>query len=462
MPRPRKDGKPPARAVRIGRKRTTDTGKTWQVRAYDPTDGAPYGRVVYIRPGSDNPTSSVPADGESLDDVFERVERYLDQGVALAGTPTAADTDTSSRRDITALSALYLNWLRLGGRDAGYIANRKSLITKWIIPVIGTLLVANWGPEESARVIENARPNIGAARLNDLGSVLSGMRATAHRKRPGGRWLSPDENPLEGVSYGRSAGKQGASSKWVPPHRRPATDMVLKAIGSAGELGRWEWLPDAIGLSAFCASRQGELLGFRAVDVDLDAHDLDVNGAWATPPSGQRAGQGKVRVGHRKPHPKNGLRRTTPYLGSQHDMLRRRAALALGLPASTAVEALARLIRDERERRAAMTATGDWRDADVPSQEEAWLFPAEDGLPPSKEQFNDAWHVVRDAVQWTHTIPYRNLRHHAILWWKNNLPGIGWETLADWSGHDVRTLQGYYVIASEDATSRARPELAAL
>ena len=94
--------------------------------------------------------------------------------------------------------------------------------------------------------------------------------------------------------------------------------------------------------------------------------------------------------------------------------------------------------------------------------EEAWLFPTEDGRPPSKEQFNDAWHVVRDAIGWTITIPYRNLRHHVILWWKQHIDGAEWTTLADWSGHDVRTLQSYYLIASEDATARARPGLDSL
>jgi hypothetical protein len=97
--------------------------------------------------------------------------------------------------------------------------------------------------------------------------------------------------------------------------------------------------------------------------------------------------------------------------------------------------------------------------------EEPWLFPGEDELPPTGEQFNDAWHVVRDAVGWKKTIPYRNLRHHAVLWWKANLPqtdtdvATGWETIADWSGHDVRTLMAYYVIPSEEATKRTRGRL---
>ncbi|MCU1607068.1 MAG: hypothetical protein JWP46_3533, partial [Modestobacter sp.] len=110
------------------------------------------------------------------------------------------------------------------GRDPDYIANRKSLLNVWVRPVIGDLLVTNWDSHASLQVIDNARPNLSAARLQDLGSTLSGLRATAHRKRAGGRWLSPDEDPLEEVSYTKGSGKQGASSKWVPPHKRPDTD----------------------------------------------------------------------------------------------------------------------------------------------------------------------------------------------------------------------------------------------
>jgi hypothetical protein len=37
--------------------------------------------------------------------------------------------------------------------------------------------------------------------------------------------------------------------------------------------------------------------------------------------------------------------------------------------------------------------------------EEPWLFPGEDGPPPTGEQLNDAWHVVRDTVGWRKPIP---------------------------------------------------------
>jgi hypothetical protein len=169
-------------------------------------------------------------------------------------------------------------------------------------------------------------------------------------------------------------------------------------------------------------------------------------------------------VGHGKGQPDR-MRRITPYVGSMHAMYLRRVAIAFGMPEDTDAEVLATPVDDERKRRAELTANGDWRDAVIPAMQEPWLFPAEDGVPPTGEQFNDAWHVVRDAVGWTKTIPYRTLRHHAVLWWKAKLPksdtqdATDLDTIADWSGHDVGTLLAYCVIPSEEATKKARSRL---
>lgn len=449
MPRPRKDGRPAQPALRVGKERVTDGGRTWRLRAYGPTPENPHGRVVRLVPGTGRPTSNVPVDGQSLDDLFDQTERWLDQSVSLDACPS---TTGSGRRDINALADLYLAELAAKGRDDAYIAGRRSILNKWVLPRIGEVLVRGWSPEHNDAVITPARSAVSPARVEDIGSTLSGLRATAHRKRPGGRWLALDENPLEGVEYTRRATREKTNRNYVPPSKRPATGMVEKAIIAARELGRWPWLSDAISVSGFCAPRQAELLGLRAVDVDLVERELDINGVWCTPPSGQRAGQGKTRSGHRKPHPKNKLGRTTPYRGSQHDMLRQRCAVALGLDPDTDEQTVVERIEAERARRAAKT--GDYRDAKVPPQDELWLFPGEDGVPPTKEQFNDAWHVVRDAVGWPTYIPYRNLRHHAALWWRDQ--GLDWEQIAEYDGHDVRTLMAFYVRPADDGRVKAR------
>ena len=83
MARPRKDGKPAARAVRTGRERRTESGRSWRIRAYAATAGAPYGRVVFIHPDTGKPTSGVPEEGQTLDEKFDQIERWLDQNVAI-------------------------------------------------------------------------------------------------------------------------------------------------------------------------------------------------------------------------------------------------------------------------------------------------------------------------------------------------------------------------------------------
>jgi hypothetical protein len=78
-------------------------------------------------------------------------------------------------------------------------------------------------------------------------------------------------------------------------------------------------------------------------------------------------------------------------------------------------------------------------------------------VPAHREQFNDAWHVIRDGCAWPRAIPYKNLRHHSALWWRTQ--GFAWETIAAWDGHDVQTLMAYYLVASEEATKKARTTL---
>jgi hypothetical protein len=79
MARPRKDGKRSATAARVGKPRPTGTGGTWQVRAYKPTPGAPHGRVSYRHPETGKQTSAVPTTDETIDDVFDYIEKSLDQ-----------------------------------------------------------------------------------------------------------------------------------------------------------------------------------------------------------------------------------------------------------------------------------------------------------------------------------------------------------------------------------------------
>jgi hypothetical protein len=104
------------------------------------------------------------------------------------------------RRDVRALSEMYLHYLRLRERDGDYIDNRTSILRKWILPMIGSALVTDWCSEHGQSVVKKARAcRLSPPRVADFGSTLSGMRMTAWRRRPGGRWRSRDEIPMQDV-----------------------------------------------------------------------------------------------------------------------------------------------------------------------------------------------------------------------------------------------------------------------
>ena len=451
MPRPRKDGQPPRPAKFVGKRRTTAGGKGWNVRAYEstPTNGA---RIDYIPPGEERKTSRKVKDHEDLFDLFRQFERMADRQIA----PPRETTRDGVRRDMTALGRLYLDHLRALGRSDGYIANRSCIINRWIVPTIGSVLVTDWSTEHSLAVFNAAIGNVGPSRVNDIRSTLSGMRAAAHRKRPGGRWLDPAEDPLEDTSFGTGAPKTtGQDRRYVPVHLRPSEEAVKAAIRAAGNVRTFVWMPRIIQVASFEAARLGEQLGLRAIDVDFDFRNLDINGSWAV--ARKAEDQAAPRRRYRK-ETKNRTRRSTPFAESRRADLLVDCRRALGLPEDTSEADVVAAIQSERARRALLTRSGDWRDYEEDPAKEPWLFPDESGVPPTKERFNAEWRKVRDAAGWAVRIPYKNLRHHAIQRW-HRLLGLDYEDIAPWSGHDYRTLEAYYRIPSQDAASRARSVL---
>lgn len=429
MGRKRLDDKPASTAVRIGKTRPWLEGaRSHAIRAYGPTPSCPTGRVVFPDLETGKKSSARPdrKANQTLDELFDSIERHLDLKVVVSMNvpPETATVDApaGTRRDIRALGERYIAHLKACGRDDAYIKGRESILGKWVYPVVGDLLVQQWGPTESWKVIRRVWNESGSRwRARDTGSTLSGLRATAQRMERGVRWMDPNENPLEGVSYEVRPDVQGASPRYVDKKHRPSTKQVKAATHAAEEHGRWVWMPDIITIAAFEAPRQSEQLALRPWDVDFAQRELDINGRWKIASSGRSAGRTKVRTGTRVPLTKNGTRRTTPYLGSQEESLARLVARSLELDETTPVEVLRERIEAERERRSGKTKSGDWRDYQEEPEKETWLFPGEDGVPPTREQFNTAWHAVRDACGWPTYIPYRNLRHHAINWWKANI-----------------------------------------
>ncbi len=309
-------------------------------------------------------SSKTPEPGQTLDELFAAIERHIALGVAVSRRVQAASaTDAAPQgtvRNIPALGERYLADLTAAGRSAGDISGRRSILNKWVYPVIGEVLVADWGTTESEQVLNRIATESGSKwRLRDTGSTLSGLRHTAHKKVRGIRWLDPQENPLEDVRYElapRSREAPSTTSRELPAEYPPGLRSGRgrargRSLGVDAGHHRDRWLRRSAAVRA---------LALRPWDVDFKKKGLQINGRWQVSASGARAGQKKVRVGKRVPLTKNGTRRFTPTLGSKREVLRRRVAISLGLDETTKVKTLRALIDAERERRA--QATGDWRD----------------------------------------------------------------------------------------------------
>jgi integrase len=433
-------------AARRGRERINpDSGRRWRVSVLE----GKRPRVVYLDPETGKRTSRSPAPGQSLDDLFDQVEKALDARVVLS----QKDPTTSGVRDMRALAARYIQWLETQGRAHSYIEKVDHIIKRWVLPSIGDLPVKDWGPEESQAIISAVRAaGLSSGWVEQVGVALSGLRKTAWRRSGGVAWLPRTEDPLEGVGYSRTSAVSGQHRDYVEPARRPTLAQVQSAIAAARirDAKTGNHLALQIQIAAFCGLRLGEQMALRAVDVHLEDRELSVNGSWAQP----RLRDG-VRVEPFRKTTKTKMSRRTPYPASMHSALVVRCAEALGLPADTAE---ADVIAAQKAARSAG------------SDNEAWLVPcAATGRPYTKEGHNDEWHrVVRltktrakagEGVEWPRTIEYMNLRHHAATWWHNDI-GLAWEEVALFLGNDIATCLAHYVRAASDSADRARAALA--
>ena len=160
-----------SKAYLQGRPRDAAPGKRpWRVRAYSPGLASHEdGRLQRAETG--RLATRTPDDGQTLEQLFDLVERALGQNVAL--------TRTSNARDLNALSDRYLEWLRGQGRDPDYIDNRRSLLNKWLLREHGDVPVVKWGPQLSLRVIAAARKSVGATAWRTSASPCPGCARQA-------------------------------------------------------------------------------------------------------------------------------------------------------------------------------------------------------------------------------------------------------------------------------------------
>jgi hypothetical protein len=165
------------------------------------------------------------------------------------------------------------------------INKNRNILSKWIRPVIGDVLVTDWAPEHT-RTVRKAVGHLSKSRVEDVGTVLSGLRRVAHEETAGGRWLAETDNPMAGVSFTKKGKKTGEHERYVPPSSRPTDKQVATAIEAArirGEIIGVPTLPLTTTIAFKVGLRQGENFALRSVDVDEVGGLLDVNGAWCQP-----------------------------------------------------------------------------------------------------------------------------------------------------------------------------------
>ncbi len=399
-----------ANALRVGKDRPGGQ-RPWHVTAYAPTDDHPFGRVRYKDPDTGTWVFRHPEPEQTLDALFERIERAFDGQVAVG---------RGGGRTMNILASRYMGWLQSEGRADSYLLKVENILRRWVLThelspgvIFAALPVSQWSPEHTSAIIARAREaQLSDQRVEDVGVALSGLRRTAQRKYKGQRWLALDDNPMEGVRYGRAGKVAGQHRNFVPQSARPTDAQVSAAIEAAAQRGDaigCPWLPLMVQIACRCGLRLGELLALRGRDIDVKARRISVNGAWCQP----RASKPPYRK-----TTKTGESRLVPYPGSLADALAQR------------IEELDDL--------------------------DSWLLPRPaTGQPWSREAWNDEWHRVRRLSHaWPKTIPFRNARHYTATWWHGL--GFAWVDVASWLGHDVQTCLDHYVRPADDALVVAR------
>lgn len=456
------------KAYLTGRPRDGGDGrKPWRVRAYAPSPGFPRGRVVWKDTTTGKPATRTPREHETLADVFDEVERGLGRAVALGGRAS------SRERNLWALAERHYANLAADGRDPDYIYGRRILLEKYFLRQHGDKPVTSWTPALSRKVREFAQANVGALRVEDLGTALSGLRKVAHEPAEGGRWLSPDINPLEGVSFSkgspRNTKKKNPDDDYIEREFRPDTEAVLCAIeATRRRMARFSeqvGVPELVELSGFAGLRLSEALGVRDVDLVEATGEVHVNGVWLHP---------RGMLPRRRPETKTGVNRKVPLPASLFDKL-----LALREPARARVPRRAELAGAALERGDVFTETpqgkepvdtlvGEW----MAEQNHAFLFcDARTGWPWQQETFNTEWHRITRATQalaaerpgewkpWPKGVPYMNLRHHTATWWNEELE-LDWPLIARFLGNSYETCLSHYVRTSRGSVENARQLLA--
>lgn len=282
----------PSKALRLGRVRDGEHGRGWQLKLYAPTARYRYHRLAYKEDGK---WVDVAVRDQDPDDAFDELEARLTEGVKQS---RAKQVDAPT---MAVLVGRYLDWLC--DSDPNYIAKVRNLLDVWVLKTHSDLLVSHWSPTHSKGWISAARnAGLSAARVEDLGVALAGLRSTAQRKDENGkRLLSKDDDPLEGVQFSRTSRMEGADRNYVPVSDRPTTAHLRDLIDRATVAEDvWEWMPLQLGVGGSAGPRLSEQFALRAYDVDLVARSFTFRSSvqWPRPKDGIKWGikpRGRLR-----------------------------------------------------------------------------------------------------------------------------------------------------------------------
>ena len=441
--------------LRIGRLRDNERGRGWRAKLYGPSDKVAYHRVAFKDQTTKKWVYPTVPEGVDPDVHFEKVEIRLNNDVAMPAARSKAPT-------MTDLKVRYLEVLRQNGRDETYVHKVENLLDVWVIRDHGNLEVRKWTSRQSRTWIAAARKaGRSGSRVEDLGTALSGMRSTARSKDENDqRWMDPGDDPLENVNYTRMATEQGVNPTFVPVSLRPTPSHVDSVLAAAAVESRWHWLTVFLRLGIFCGPRLAELMALRAVDIDFTRHKLLIRNSvrWPRPKSGVAWGLKRT---------KTKMQRETPYPASLDCLLLPICKTKLGLGSDVTLEDViaAQEMLYDRYLRVLDDATMRTGTPRPISPHECLLFTDPiTQYPPTKEQFNDEWRRLRSQSTWPVSIPWRNARHHTVMWWRTVLVSdkgvpVEWFQIGIWLGNSAKTLEDHYVRNNEDADAEAKKVL---
>jgi integrase len=399
-----------SRPLRVGKPR--DAGqRSWHVKLYGPNASKSSHRIRYKDPHSGEWKILTARDMGEANAIFDHVERWLDAGAAPPG-----DSETDERHDVAALARRLLDRMQSDGARRRTIEEWRGILERHILPAIGDVIVLEWDDEHCREVLRRSRSKgLSPLTVQDHGAVLVALVTEAHR-RP--RWLSRDENPMEGVRYRAKSRLQGESTVYVPPELRPETIAVERLCAELQTLGQRHQRPwyHLMGLIAgYGGLRWSELIALRPRDYRGDDRKLIV----AT--SIEQAARTITRE-----RTKNNKVRDVPVTATMHTLLETRIG--------------------EVESGSGRSG-GEWP-AHGP---DALLFPGPRGEPWSRSTWRRSvftpaarlagWTMRGDRPTptglmrgGTPTLPWRNLRHHAATWLHHNA-GLSWEEVSHILGH---------------------------